>query len=322
MRPPKPPSEDWSRTYDSGSESGSDSCSTSRSSDSDEERPGPASRGNTRGCGRCCGKRAPAAPPSDAAPEKGGTGKNALARTLRKVAAVHDDEVPTALWAKPSRALALERAEAHQPRFKARVAQPCLRSRAACRRSARAALNADAPCTGHRRQVVCVRRDANYGAADWTRARFWLWCVRRTRRRRLAKACLCLQNPLPRFRAFGESLPMARDAASARALSLSLPGAWFVQLEFMQLLFALLTLFAVPSMYFLAWVCALTLARPLRPLLNRKHPCRPLHATTRRRTTCWVGGCFAGLQLQLLTRFPSLTSRAERFRVSPAPASP
>ena len=31
-------------------------------------------------------------------------------------------------------------------------------------------------------------------------------------------------------------------------------GAWFVQLEFMQLLFALLTLFAVPSMYFIAWV--------------------------------------------------------------------
>jgi hypothetical protein len=27
-----------------------------------------------------------------------------------------------------------------------------------------------------------------------------------------------------------------------------------VQLEFMQLLFALLTLFAVPSMYFIAWV--------------------------------------------------------------------
>lgn len=33
-----------------------------------------------------------------------------------------------------------------------------------------------------------------------------------------------------------------------------LAGAWFLQLEFMQLLFALLTLFAVPSMYFIASV--------------------------------------------------------------------
>ena len=132
LRPPNPPSEDWSRTYDSDSD---DSYSVdSRSSDGDEERPGPASSGNTlRGCGRCCGARAPAAPPSGAAPEKDGKGKQALARTLRKVAAVHDDEVPTALWVKPSRALALERAEAHQPRFKARRAQPHLRSRAACR---------------------------------------------------------------------------------------------------------------------------------------------------------------------------------------------
>ena len=54
-------------------------------------------------------------------------------------------------------------------------------------RPARAALNAHAPCTGHRRQVVCVRRDANHGAADWTRARRRLWCVRRTRRRRLSR---------------------------------------------------------------------------------------------------------------------------------------
>ena len=133
LRPPNPPSEDWSRTYDSDSSS-FDSCSTSRSSDGDEERPGPASGGNTqRGCGRCCGNRAPAAPPSYASSEKDGKGKQALARTLRKVAAVHDDEVPTALWTKPSRALALERAEAHQPRFKARIARPHLRSPVACR---------------------------------------------------------------------------------------------------------------------------------------------------------------------------------------------
>jgi hypothetical protein len=124
LRPPNPPSEDWSRTYDSLSDSSYESCSTSRSSDGDEERPGPASRGNTQpGYGRCCGTRAPAAPPSEAASEKDSKGKQALARTLRKVAAVHDDEVPTALWTKPSRALALERAEAHQPRFKARRAQ-------------------------------------------------------------------------------------------------------------------------------------------------------------------------------------------------------
>ena len=57
-------------------------------------------------------------------------------------------------------------------------------------------------------------------------------------------------------------------AASVRALSLPFPGAWFVQLEFMQLLFALLTLFAVPSMYFLAWVRAPGLARPARPRLS------------------------------------------------------
>ena len=116
LRAPRPPSEDWSRTYSSDSDASD--ASTSYSSDSDEERPGPARAGNTRRAG-CCGKRPPPLP-SDAASEKEGKGKQALARTLRQVAAVHDDEVPTALWAKPSRALALERAEAHQPRFKAR----------------------------------------------------------------------------------------------------------------------------------------------------------------------------------------------------------
>lgn len=33
-------------------------------------------------------------------------------------------------------------------------------------------------------------------------------------------------------------------------------GAWFVQLEFMQVLFAVLTVFALPSMYFIGWVRA------------------------------------------------------------------
>ena len=130
LRPPHPPSEDWSRTYGSGSDDSDDSSSTSQSGDSDEERP--SSRNTQRGCG-CCGKRAPAAPPPDASSEKDGKGKPALARTLRQVAAVHDDEVPSQLWSKPSRALALERAEAHQPRFKARAKRLCARARAARR---------------------------------------------------------------------------------------------------------------------------------------------------------------------------------------------
>ena len=185
LRPPNPPSEDWSRTYDSDSSYDSYS-SESRSSDGDEERPGPHGNtlAHTGGCGRCCGTRAPAAPPSEAAPEKDSKGKQALARTLRKVAAVHDDEVPTALWVKPSRALALERAEAHQPRFKARRAQKCMFWRVP-RAAQPGALNAFAPCAGHRRQVVCVRRDANHGAANWARARRRLWYVWRTRRTRL-----------------------------------------------------------------------------------------------------------------------------------------
>ena len=143
LRPPHPPSEDWSRTYDS--DASDVSCSTSYGSDSDEERPGPARAGNTQRWG-CCGKRAPAAPPPDTPDEKDGKGKQPLARSLRKVAAVHDDEVPTALWAKPSRALALERAEAHQPRFKARLRRLC-----ACARTTRRAAGARRPDAPARR---------------------------------------------------------------------------------------------------------------------------------------------------------------------------
>lgn len=160
LRPPRPP--DWRRPADSDSDASDDSYS---SDSSDEERPGPA-RENTPRRGCCSGKRAPSEPPPDAAPEKAkrdeyenekGKDKEKetvkLPRSLRKVAAVPDNEVPVTLWAKPSRALALERAEAHQPRFKARPRRLCVRPLAALNpRPARR------PPTGGGTPTTCCRR--------------------------------------------------------------------------------------------------------------------------------------------------------------------
>ncbi len=117
-------SEEWSSR--SGSEDSYDSgdASSSGYSDGDEEQ-----RGGARGC---CGTRARAASPGGderlssragsgaRAPAPPTKGELALARKLEVIASVDESEVPTTAWAMPSRALALERAEAQQPRFKAR----------------------------------------------------------------------------------------------------------------------------------------------------------------------------------------------------------
>jgi hypothetical protein len=183
LRPPRPPSEDWRRTAGSDSDASDDSYS----SDSSDEEAGPARDTHTQRRG-CCGK-APAEPPPDAAPEKQKEKEREkeslvkLPRSLRRIAAVHEDEVPTTLWPKPSRALALERAEAHQPRFKVRLRRLCALARAARRGIALAALNRPRPAPRAAPPRPRPRRPPTGGGTHTT-------CCRRRRSRLGAPSAL------------------------------------------------------------------------------------------------------------------------------------
>ena len=123
---PSRASDDWSSSSSYSSSYDSDyTTSSSRDGESDEERGRCASGG-------CCGPSArPAPPPAVSrfdssrsslppASQRLTKGEAALAKKLQAIDAVDDDEVPTTLWTRPSRSLAIERSEALQPRFKAR----------------------------------------------------------------------------------------------------------------------------------------------------------------------------------------------------------
>ena len=133
--PSRDASSDWSSDYDS--DAGSDYSSGSWDSADDEER-------RRRGCRGCCSRSARPASSKDgqnfgskrsSVPTSSSSwakGEEALARKLQDVAAVDDLEVPTTLWTRPSRSLAMERAETLQPRFKARPGAPRARRPRLC----------------------------------------------------------------------------------------------------------------------------------------------------------------------------------------------
>ena len=163
-----PPPVEWSDGASDALSESDDAWAASEDGGSDEER-----RSAAHGC---CRRRTQAASPARV--ERSNSGKHsealsaqptskeaaALERKLRDIEALEDDDVPSVLYTAPSRSLALEHAEAHQPRFKVRsAAHACTAAAAAAARAAGCTsdgcsagsdtLRAAHP-PGHRRRVV------------------------------------------------------------------------------------------------------------------------------------------------------------------------